>query len=605
MALAHDALHLVVDALGGLGRVVLLVGIVTAEEHLVLGLAKDLRAKLVAHAVAGDHLAGQLGGTLQVVARAGGDVVAEELLGGAAAQQHGNLVEHAVARLEEVVLLGKRERIAERLASGDDRDLVHRVGVVEDVAHQGVAALVVGDGLALLGGHDAALALGTGDDALHGLLDLGHGDLGLVAARGEKGALVHEVHKVGAGEAGRELGQALEVDVGGQRLALGVHADDLLAAGDVGAVHRDLAVEAARAQQGGVEDVGTVGGRDEDHSLVGLEAVHLDEQLVERLLALVVTATQAGATLATDGIDLVDEDDGGAGGLGLLEEVAHAGGAHAHEHLHEVRARDGEEWHARLAGDGLGEQRLARARRAHEQHAARNLGTHLLEALGFGEEVADLLELLDGLVNAGHVGELDLGTGLLGGLGLGASEAHGLAVLVLHAAHEVDEHGEHQQRGHHGEHDRLEPLVAGVVHRVGDGGVARHQLGEAVGAGVGAREALELVILALVRSVLPVGAGELAGGGVVGERGDALVVDGVHDVARGDALRARAGGDEVRREAVDHVGDERDAQDDVEDAAAAVGVVRVTRHQRAARTLRFVVVLVVFVAHATFRKPPA
>ena len=55
-----------------------------------------------------------------------------------------------------------------------------------------------------------------------------------------------------------------------------------------------------------------------------LEAVHLDEQLVERLLALVVAPTQAGAAMAADRVDLVHEDDARRRLLGLLEEIAHA-----------------------------------------------------------------------------------------------------------------------------------------------------------------------------------------------------------------------------------------------------------------------------------------
>ena len=98
----------------------------------------------------------------------------------------------------------------------------------------------------------------------------------------------------------------------------------LRAALAVGPVDGDLAVEAAGAQQGGIEDVGPVGGRDHDDVVLGLEAVHLDEQLVERLLALVVTAAHAGAAVAADGVDLVHEDDAGRVLLGLLEQVAHA-----------------------------------------------------------------------------------------------------------------------------------------------------------------------------------------------------------------------------------------------------------------------------------------
>ena len=98
-----------------------------------------------------------------------------------------------------------------------------------------------------------------------------------------------------------------------------MHVQDALAALHVGHVHHDLAVEAAGAQQRGVEHVGAVRGGDEHHGVVGLEAVHLDEQLVERLLALVVATAQTGAALTADGVNLVDEDDGGASFLSLLE----------------------------------------------------------------------------------------------------------------------------------------------------------------------------------------------------------------------------------------------------------------------------------------------
>jgi hypothetical protein len=47
--------------------------------------------------------------------------------------------------------------------------------------------------------------------------------------------------------------------------------------------------------------------------------------------------TAAGA-LASNRVDLVDEDDAGRVLLGLREEVAHAARAHAHEHLKEKRA---------------------------------------------------------------------------------------------------------------------------------------------------------------------------------------------------------------------------------------------------------------------------
>src|SRR5213076_296714 len=96
--------------------------------------------------------------------------------------------------------------------------------------------------------------------------------------------------------------------------------------------------------------VGTIGRGDQDHAFVRLEAVHLDEQLIERLLAFVVSSAKARATVAADRIDLVDEDDARRVLLALLEQVTDPAGADAHEHLDEVRSRDREERHARLAG---------------------------------------------------------------------------------------------------------------------------------------------------------------------------------------------------------------------------------------------------------------
>ena len=247
------------------------------------------------------------------------------------------------------------------------------------------------------------LRSGSGDDPLQGLLELGHADDLLVAPRGEDRGLVDEVREVGAGEAGALASDALDVDALVERLALGVDLEDRDAALHVRPVEDDLAVEAARAQQRRIEHVGAVGGRDHDHVRVRVEAVHLDEDLVEGLLALVVRAAEACAALAADRVDLVHEHDAGRVALRLVEQVAHAARADAHEHLDELGARDREERHARLAGDRARHQRLAGARRADEQHAARNPRAERVELLGVLEELDDFLELGLGLVDAGDV----------------------------------------------------------------------------------------------------------------------------------------------------------------------------------------------------------
>ncbi len=64
---------------------------------------------------------------------------------------------------------------------------------------------------------------------------------------------------------------------------------------------------------------GSVGRGDQDDVGALVETIHLDEQLVQRLLALVVAAADAAAAVAAHGVDLVDEDDGRRVLLGALE----------------------------------------------------------------------------------------------------------------------------------------------------------------------------------------------------------------------------------------------------------------------------------------------
>ena len=214
----------------------------------------------------------------------------------------------------------------------------------------------------------------------------------------------------------------------------------------------DLPVEPARAQQRRVEDVRPVGGGDHDHAALGVEAVELDQHLVQRLLALVVPAAEARAAVPADGVDLVDEHDRRGVRLRLLEQVADARGADADEHLHEVGAGDRVERHAGLARDRPGEQRLAGAGRTVEQHALGDLGPDRLELGRVLEELLDLLELLDRLIGAGHVREGGL-RGVLGDqLGPRLAEVHHPGAAALHLAQQEEE----EQRDDDVRDERLE-----------------------------------------------------------------------------------------------------------------------------------------------------
>ncbi|OIQ67461.1 hypothetical protein GALL_509590 [mine drainage metagenome] len=201
-----------------------------------------------------------------------------------------------------------------------------------------------------------------------------------------------------------------------------------------------MAVETARAQQRRVEHVRPVGRRDQDHAFIGLEAVHLDQQLVQCLFALIIAAAEAGAAMPADRVDFVDEDDAGRILLGLFEHVPDTRGADADKHLDEVRARDGEERHIGFARDRARDQRLAGTGRADQQYTARNPPAEPLVLSGIAQEFDDFLQILLGLVDAGDVLKRHAAVRLGQHLGARLAEPHRLAGTALHLPRQEDPH---------------------------------------------------------------------------------------------------------------------------------------------------------------------
>ena len=162
-----------------------------------------------------------------------------------------------------------------------------------------------------------------------------------------------------------------------------------------------MAVEAAGAQQGAIQLLQQVGGAEDDDVALGVEAIHLHQQLVEGLVVLAVGRPALAGR--ADGVELVDEDDRGSVLARLLEQPADAGRAQAGEHLDERGGRLGEERRSGLVGDRLGEQRLAGPGWAVEEDAARQVGAELAELLRVAQVVDDFAQLVLGLVDAGDV----------------------------------------------------------------------------------------------------------------------------------------------------------------------------------------------------------
>ncbi|KIR22283.1 hypothetical protein PFLU3_21630 [Pseudomonas fluorescens] len=311
-----------------------------------------------------------------------------------------------------------------------------------------VTRLVISGVLLLFLGHDHGFALGAHHDLVFGQLKLFHFNNALAGTGSEQGSLVDQVSQVSTGEPRRTTGNHSRCHVVTHWHFAHVYFQDLFTATDIRQANHDLTVETARTQQCRVQHVRTVGRSDDDNAVIHFETIHLDQQLVEGLLTLIVTTTHAGATMATNGIDFIDKDDARSMFLGLFEHVANTTGTHADEHLDEVRAGNREERHLGLPGNRLGQQGFTGTRRTHHQHAARNTTTQALELARIAQKLYQFADFFLGFIATGNVsqGGLHLIFGEQARLAL--AEAHRPALAsrpALHLAHEEHEHGDNHQ----------------------------------------------------------------------------------------------------------------------------------------------------------------
>eukprot|EP00968_Pinguiococcus_pyrenoidosus_P022664 scaffold3330_cov398-Pinguiococcus_pyrenoidosus.AAC.3 len=275
-------------------------------------------------------------------------------------------------------------------------------------------------------------------------------DLLDLRANGLQGRFHAELAQVRADEAVRVLCDLLQVHVLCELHALGLDLQDLVPAFVVGHADVELPVEASEAAQRGLDHVRAVGGRDHDHVAAGLDAVHERQELRhDALLHL-----PAGLVpLGRDRVDLVDEDDGRALLLGILEGLAQPRLRLAGQLGHDLRAVDGEDERVGLGRHRPGEHGLAGSRRAVEQHAAGRWHSDGAEDLRVLQRQLD--ELADGsqlLLQAANVVVADLVEALVvlgardgavdvqGGVGMDHRRIH-LFVLVVEDAHDLEFHG--------------------------------------------------------------------------------------------------------------------------------------------------------------------
>ena len=167
---------------------------------------------------------------------------------------------------------------------------------------------MIGDYALFFVGDDFVLAFQTADDSVDGGEEILFRNEFLVVAGSDKSRFVANIGDIGTREPGGLARQERTVELRVELQRPQMDIENLLALLDIGQTDLDLAVETSGAHQRLVENIGTVRRSQDNDARIGLEAVHLGKQLIERVFALVV-ARESGVLAAgpPDGIDFIDK----------------------------------------------------------------------------------------------------------------------------------------------------------------------------------------------------------------------------------------------------------------------------------------------------------
>ena len=250
-----------------------------------------------AHAILHDHRASDLGRSFQVVLSTSRNVRVDQLFGQRSGQQDLNLAFQFRLSRQESVALRSLHGVTECCETArNDRDLVNRVGVRQAVSNQGVPAFMVSDSLFFIVVHHATFLFQTSRDSFNTIIELVHANRRLTATSCQQSGFVNQVGQISTGETRRNRGDAMQVDAFGQLDVLNVDFQDLFPSANVWSIHQHVSIETAWSHQCLVECFRSVGRSHNDHAAVGREAIHFNQQGVQRLFSFVVAADHAAAT---------------------------------------------------------------------------------------------------------------------------------------------------------------------------------------------------------------------------------------------------------------------------------------------------------------------
>src|SRR3989338_8356574 len=132
----------------------------------------------------------------------------------------------------------------------------------------------------------------------------------MFVARRQYRRFIHYIFEVGAGKSRSSFGNPAKVNVFFNNFSSRVDFKNRFAVVKVGRVKNDSAIKSARPEQGCVQNIRPVRGRENYDSFVWFKTVKLNKNLIQCLFSFVMSSAKASSPLSSNRVNFVNKDNG-------------------------------------------------------------------------------------------------------------------------------------------------------------------------------------------------------------------------------------------------------------------------------------------------------
>ena len=308
----------------------------TSQEDFLLTAAVIDRTNHITHTILGNHALGNRGGTFNIIGSAGGNVIHCQLFRYTTAEQYNQIIQHFLLGGIEFFFLRQAHGKAAGTSAGYNGYRMHRILCRQTAGCNGMTCLMIRSQLLLTFTHDTALLFRTHDNLEEGILNILHADQTLVAACCQQSCFIQQVLQICTGKACGGFCNGIKPDIRVKLLTAGMYTQDCFTALHIRFAYIDLTVKASRTQQCRIQNILTVGCCNDNDAFICTKAIHLNQQLVQRLFPFIMSAAKACTSVASHCVNFVDEYNRRGIFLCLIEQVTDTGCTHAYIQLYKV-----------------------------------------------------------------------------------------------------------------------------------------------------------------------------------------------------------------------------------------------------------------------------